>query len=460
MRTFRSQTPRTAELNLDKHSKTALPQEDTELAWDYDESEQQRSNRGAQAILWIVIGVLISAVVWASKAELDEVVVGAGRVIPSRQVQVVQNLEGGILDEIMVREGEVVEVGQILLRIDDTQFFASYREYELRHLALTAKAARLEAEAEGREAVLISEAFKDHPGLWQREERLFLTRKTELTNKLSIYQQQLLQRKQELTELRANIDKLTTGYRLANRELTLTKPLVRQGAVSEVEVIRLERQVNEIRGELVASELSLPRMESRLQEAKQKIDDIELGFRNQARQELNHTMAELAGLGATSITLEDRVERTAVRSPVRGTVKQLLVHTVGGVIQPGMDLIEIVPMEDTLLVEAQIRPANIAFLHPGQKAVVKFTAYDFSIYGGMTAKLEHVSADSIVDEDGESYYLVRVRTDRTDLGSDTERLPIIPGMTTYVDILTGKKTVLSYLLKPVLRAKERALRER
>jgi adhesin transport system membrane fusion protein len=188
--------------------------------------------------------------------------------------------------------------------------------------------------------------------------------------------------------------------------------------------------------------------------------ELELSFRNAARQELNQTMSELTGLSESSVALEDRVNRTAVRSPVRGTIKQLLVHTVGGVIAPGMSLVEIVPIEDTLLVEARIRPANIAFLRPGQEAIVKFTAYDFHIFGGLPAKLEHISADSILDEKGDSYYLVRVRTERSYLGDEHQPLPIISGMTTYVDILTGKKTVLSYLMKPLLRAKERALRER
>lgn len=443
-----------------KSKNRPIPPEDLDFVWDYGESERGRSSRGAQALLWVVVGILVTAVVWAHKAELDEVVVGTGKVIPARQVQVVQNLEGGILAEILVREGDIVDANDVLLRIDDTRFYASYKENRIRYLALAAKAARLRAEAHGTKMESKPEMFSEYPDLWEREQDLFLNRKYELATKLSIYEQQLKQREQELTELRASIDKLTKSYTLARKEYSLTKPLVQQGAVSEVEVIRLERQVNELSGSLEAAELSLPRLESKLREAREKLEDAQLGFRNAARQELNLTMAELAGLGTSSVTLEDRVERTLVKSPVRGTIKQLLVHTEGGVIRPGMDLLEIVPKEDTLLIEARIRPTDIAFLHPGQEAIVKFTAYDFSVYGGLPAKLEHISADSILDDDGNSYYLVRVRTDRNHLGTETEQLPIIPGMTTYVDILTGKKTVLSYLLRPLNQARERALRER
>jgi membrane fusion protein, adhesin transport system len=186
----------------------------------------------------------------------------------------------------------------------------------------------------------------------------------------------------------------------------------------------------------------------------------QLTFHNTARRELNEAHAKLEGITASSVALMDRLERTAVRSPVRGIINQILVNTVGGIIQPGMDLIEIVPLEDSLLVEARIKPQDIAFLHPNQEAMIKFTAYDFTSYGGLEAELEHISADSITDNQGDDYYLVRLRTRQTYLGTEATPLPIIPGMVVSVDIMTGKKTILSYLLKPVLRARHTALRER
>lgn len=240
----------------------------------------------------------------------------------------------------------------------------------------------------------------------------------------------------------------------------MSAPLADEGAISEVEILRLKRSVNDLQGELEASKLAIPRLQSAHVEMKNKIKDLEISFRTKARGELNDIEAELSVTEESLRSQQDRVSRTLVRSPVRGTVKQVKVTTVGGVIQPGMDLMEIVPLEGSLLIEAHVRPADIAFLRPDQDAQVKLTAYDFAVYGGLPAKLEHISADTITDENGDSFYLIRVRTERSYIGTEDSPLKIIPGMTAVVDILTGEKTVLDYLLKPVLRARERALRER
>ena len=243
-------------------------------------------------------------------------------------------------------------------------------------------------------------------------------------------------------------------------EISLTRPLVKSGAVSEVEFLRLQRQDSEIQGEITTSRLALPRAKSRLQEAHRKLAEEKLRFINTAKKELNDAYAKLEGLSATTSTLADRLDRTAVVSPVRGIVNQVFVSTVGGVVQPGMNLVEIVPLDDTLLIEAKIKPADIAFIRPELKATVKITAYDFTIYGGLEAQVEHISADSIVDQEGHSFYLIKVRTKKNYLGTTEKPLPIIPGMIASVDILTGKKRILSYLLKPILRAQSQALRER
>jgi adhesin transport system membrane fusion protein len=230
--------------------------------------------------------------------------------------------------------------------------------------------------------------------------------------------------------------------------------------VSKVELLQLEREVNDLAGELESTRLAVPRIEAALQEAERRIDERRLNFRAEAQRELTAVQAEATALAEAITAAADQVKRTAVRSPVRGTIKRLLVTTVGGVVQPGEDLVEIVPLEDSLLVEAQVRPADIAFLHPGQPAKVKVTAYDFSIYGGLDGVVEEISADTITDDRGESFYRIRVRTAENALEHNGRTLPIIPGMTTQVDILTGEKTVMDYLLKPILKAKERALRER
>ncbi len=420
----------------------------------------EQSPRGGRFILWMVLVFVVIAFAWAAWAKLDEITRGEGKVIPSRQIQVVQNLDGGILSELLVREGQVVEKGQVLLRIDDTRFSSTLREGRQHYLSLLAKSARLRAAAEGNEFVPPAEVVLERPELAEQERSLFNARASELASNLDIAAEQLAQRQQELSELQAKRDQLKRSLALVQRELNMTKPLVAQGAIAEVEVLRLERQVNELAGELQGAEIAIPKIESRYAEAKAKQAEVEMRFRNEARLELSATVAELSRLSESNLALEDRVNRTAVMSPVRGTIKQLLVNTIGGVIQPGMDLVEIVPLDDTLLMEARVRPADIAFLHPGQRAVVKFSAYDFAVYGGMEAEVEHISADTITDERGESFYMVRVRTSQSYLGSAQHPLPIIPGMLGSVDIMTGKKTVLNYLLKPVLRAKERALTER
>ena len=397
---------------------------------------------------------------WMYISEIDEITRGTGKVIPSSQLQVVQNLEGGILAESFVREGDVVEKGQMLMRLDATRFSAPYQESRVKYLSFLARAARLKAETEGGAMVVPGEVAKERPEIASREQQLFVARKNKLISSLSILEEQENQRRQELSEMEDKLRELDRTYKLLKKEIDITRPLVSQGAVSEVEILRLDREASSMQGEMSGIRAAIPRSKSKIAEARKVIDDEKQNFTNTAKKEMNEVQAELEGLSASSTALVDRLDRTAVRSPVRGTVKQILVNTVGGVVQPGMQLIAIVPLEDSLLVETQIKPSDIAFLRPNQRAMVKFTAYDFTIYGGLEAELEVIGADSITDDKGNSYYLVRVRTKKNFLDSRNGPMPIIPGMVTTVDIITGKKTILSYLLKPVLRAREMALRER
>jgi adhesin transport system membrane fusion protein len=273
--------------------------------------------------------------------------------------------------------------------------------------------------------------------------------------------EQLIQRQQELREFTSKQSQYRNALSLQRQEINMSEPLVAQGAVSPVEVLRLKRAEVETRGQLDATTLAIPRAESAIKEVQRKIDETRGKFRSEALTQLNEARTDLNKAQATGKALEDRVSRTLVTSPVRGIVNKLLVNTIGGVIQPGSDLVEIVPLDDTLLVEAKIRPQDIAFLHPGQDATVKFTAYDYTIYGGLKAKLEQIGADTITDEDKKTtYYIIKLRTERSHLGTDEKPLLIIPGMVASVDIITGKKTVLSYLLKPIIRARAEALHER
>lgn len=419
-----------------------------------------QSPKGGRTIVWLTLLLVILIFTWMYVSEVEEVTRGMGKVIPSGHIQIVQNLEGGILAELFVREGAIVQKGDLLMRLDETRFSAPYRESRLKYLALVARAARLKAEANGSKMQVPDFVTKERAELAERETQLYRLRKNELDATLDILNEKIFQQKQELAELNAKLTELTRTFDFLSREIDLTKPLIAQGAVSEVEVLRLERESSSMLGEISATRLAIPRVQSKLNEARNVLKEEKLQFANEAKQQLNEIEVELEALSTTATALADRLERTSVRSPVYGTVKQVLVNTVGGVVQPGMDLVEIVPLEETLLVEAQIKPSDIAFLRPKQRAMVKFTAYDFTIYGGLEAELEHISADSITDESGNSYYLVRVRTNKNYLEGKSGELPIIPGMVTMVDIVTGKKTILSYLLKPVLRARQMALRER
>ncbi|MEO5341260.1 MAG: HlyD family type I secretion periplasmic adaptor subunit [Magnetococcus sp. MYC-9] len=438
-------------------------------AWDWNDASfmseaaaarQNRVHPFAHLLLFLIALFAAVAILWSAYAELDEVTTGLGKVVPSGQVRLVQSLEGGILSALAVTEGEIVNKNQVLLHIDDTQFQASFRESRSKFLALTARHARLEAEASDGVFFAPEVVTQEKPELAANEEKLFASHKQELKSTLSMLENQVEQRQHELTGLLAAEKQLRHRLDLVRKELSLTEPMVKQGIMSEVELLRMRREVAELEGNLENTVLSIPRTRSMLEEARIKAKDPLLIARSKAQLELNEVRSELNQLTESLTGLQDRVTRTAIRSPVRGSVIRVRVHSIGQVVRSGMDLVEIMPLDDSLLVEAQIRPADIAFLRPGQKTMVKFTAYDFSIYGGLIGQLEQISADAIANEKGESFYKILVRTQKNHLGNENHPLPIIPGMMATTDILTGKKSVLDYMLKPILKAKAGALRER
>ncbi|WP_165957370.1 HlyD family type I secretion periplasmic adaptor subunit [Pseudomonas sp. H9] len=410
--------------------------------------------------IWGVIAFFLFLGIWANFAIIDEVTRGEGKAIPSSKLQKIQNLEGGIVAQIYAKEGQIVEAGDPLLRLDDTRFVSNVGETEADRLAMALRVERLSAEVEDRPLKIDEEIRKAAPSQAANEEALYQSRRQQLQDEIGGLQEQLVQRQQELREFSSKQAQYRNSLQLLRQEISMSEPLVAQGAISQVEVLRLKRAEVENRGQLDATSLAIPRAESAIKEVERKIDETRGKFRSDALTQLNEARTDLSKAQATGKALDDRVNRTLVTSPVRGIVKQLLVNTVGGVIQPGSDLVEIVPLDDTLLVEARVRPQDIAFLHPGQEAMVKFTAYDFTIYGGLKAKLEQIGADTITDEEKNTFYVIKLRTERSHLGTDDKPLLIIPGMVASVDIITGKKSVLSYLLKPIIRARAEALRER
>ena len=437
-----------------------VKKEDIDFMPDTYAAEVESTPVAAHAILWVSVIFLAVAIIWANLAKLDEVAHANGRVIPSGQIQVIQNLEGGILAEILVKAGDQVTKNQSLIRMDDTRFASSFNEGILTSQALQARIARLQAEISG-DPFESPEGFPpEQADIIEDELQLYRSRQRELSSSIDILNQQLTQHKQALAELRAEEKKLMRNADFARQELAMTEPLVETGAVSRVELLRLQVAVNESLGRLEVTQLTVPKAHAIIAEALEKIQERQRQFVSASRTEMNEAKTQLSRSNISNIALEDRVRRTDVQSPVDGTVKQILVNTTGGVIQPGMDLIEIVPSNDTLLVEAKIQPSDVAFIHPGQQATVKLTAYDFAIYGGLDSVLELISADSITDETGEHFFRIRVRTNKNYLGSDSNPLPIIPGMIATVDIITGEKTVMDYILKPLKRAQASALSER
>lgn len=434
--------------NAEQHENWAL---------DADLARHEHEPLRARALLYWSLIIIIGLLVWSSYAQLEEVTRGQGRVIPSSEVQIIQAVDSGVISDLRVKQGDIVEAGQVLVRIDPTRFVSALRENRSQFLALTAKAERLKALSEERPFIPPAETVKESPEIAEREQTLYRSTQAELDAGLAIARQKLTQRREELNEAIANRDQLNHRLKLSTREFEVTKPLVKSGAVSEIEILRLERTVITTRGERDQVLAQIERIQSSILEAKRKIQEVRLTFGNRIRRELSDTMAKLGSLTEEKLGLADRVKHAEVISPVRGTVKRLLINTLGAFVQPGKEILEIVPLDDSLVLQVRINPKDIGFLHPGQTAQVRFSAYDYAIYGSLEGTVEQIGADSIIDERGNAYYLVRVRTIKPDLGKD---LPIIPGMVATVDVITGKKTLLAYLLKPILRARFSALRER
>ncbi len=427
--------------------------------WELDSewARVQQEPIRARALLWMVFLAFGALLVWAGFAPIDEVARGDGKVIPSSQLQVVQSLDGGVVETLSVEEGELVKKGQLLVSIESTRFDSDVAEQKSRELSLQADIFRLRALVEGTE-ISFPEDFKERaPELVSVQRSLFENSRNELAEQKIIYQQQLEQRQADLREAQSARRQYREVLSLASRELELKKPLLASGAVSEVDLIKLEREISNARGEVSQAEAAISRARSAIAEAESKIRETRLVMTNRWREQLSEKVSELAATRELMSGLRDRVRKTQIEAPVDGTVQRLFVQTVGGVVSPGQDVVEIVPLNDELLVEARVSPKDIAFIRKGQDAIVKFTAYDFAVFGGLKATVEHISADTITDENDNTYYLTRLRTEAQGF---SEKLAIIPGMTAQVDILTGEKTVLEYLLKPVVRATSQALSER
>lgn len=411
----------------------------------------------AKGLLYLVSIVLFLLVVWSYFAEIDEVAKGDGKVIPSQQLQVLQSYDGGIVQDILVTEGQTVKAGQVLLKVDPTRFLSSLEENTTQFAALAAKVQRLSALTQGK-ALRFNKALQEQaPSIVENERKLYNSNLAELDEVAAGSDSRIMQRRQDVEEERANLSQYQNVLSLTRKELSVTKPLLASGAVSEIEILRLERQVVELEGNITKSKVAIERGLNAIEEEIIKKEESRLRLVNRWNQELTDATGEMATLQQSQTSLEDVVSQADIRSPINGTVQRLLINTVGGVITPGSAVVELVPQDDQLIVEAKVSPKDIAFIRQGQPAILKFSAYDFTIYGGMSAEVQHISADAITNDKDETYYLVRLETKRS---IADESLDILPGMIVQVDILTGKKTVLNYILSPLFNVTASALRER
>ena len=438
----------------------ARTREEVDLLPDLHRSMRRVGGRFSYVLSGVVVVFVGGFLFWASQAELDEVTRGEGRIVPSSRIQTVQNLEGGILSELLTQEGDIVEKDAVLIRITNSSAASDYKETLSQLLALKASIARLEAEVEGKPVKFPKDVEDGAPGAAASEVSLAEARRSKLDSEIAVIKDQASQRRNEIAEVRTKLGSLQSSLKLAREEEDILKPQVNKGNASKIELVRVQRDIADLTGQIANLQSSLPRAEAAVSEAQRRIEERRATFAAEARAELNQRRQQVSALGEKIQAGEDRVTRTEVRSPVRGIVKELKINTIGGVIRPGEDLIDIVPLEDSLIVEAQLTPRQIAFLRPGLPATVKITAYDSSIYGGLEAKLEQISPDAIENQKGEAFFHVYLRTEKSSLTNGDQVLPIIPGMTATAEILTGKKTVLDYLLKPILKTKQGALHER
>lgn len=412
-------------------------------------------------IMVVLISALFvtSAIAWMSWAKIDVVIRGSGKVIPASQVKIIQSLEGGIVSEILVKEGEQVALNQPLIKISDIAFTSSSEENRLLYFEQLAKSSRLQAEANNTGFIENNEVIKNFPRLNRSEKSLYLSNLEQLQETTYILQEQINQQKGNLAEALSKERQFERSLTLMKKEIELKEPLKKRGIISEVDYLQLLQREAEIEGNLDAVKISIPRLNSAIKESAFKKTKELLDFRNKAKRELNEINSEIARISEAQIALQDRVKRTVLRSPVKGIVQRLHINTIGGVVSPGVNIIEVVPQEDTLLIELKIKPADIASVNVGQKSRLKFSAYDFAIHGSLESEVSFISADTITNEEGQSFYIIRVKPKVNYIGDISQNLAIKVGMTAEADIITDKKTILQYLIKPVTRGLDKALRE-
>lgn len=412
-----------------------------------------QSPRGGRLILYVICAVVFLALVWSWLARIDDVVKGQGQVVPSTHVQEIQNLEGGVLEAILVSEGQKVREGERLISLDKVQFGADLEKNAQEVADYAVALERLKAEASGDALIFSMEIARQYPEIIAQQRALYDSRMTNLNNQLNVLELAKKEKEQQLEQLAKKLESAEERLQLAILEQRKVEPLLATGAVSEIEVIQIKQRVSDARAAVNESKFAIPELKSSISEAQKRIDQARSDFRAGVQKEINEITPRYSGLLAQQKSLTDKVERTDLRSPVHGTVKKIYVDTVGGTVRPGMTLMEIVPLDSRLIVQGKVAPKDIGFIRSGQRATVKLSAYDYSVYGGLEGTVESVSADSITDQKGRTFFVIDVAIPHAYMGQPEDNLKIIPGMQAEIDIVVVKRRILDYLLRPLIKAK-------
>ncbi len=437
-----------------------MNKDDFDFMSDLEAAHGIKPNRASQIFLWTIAGLFLWMVLWAAFSQVDERVRGMGQVMPSGDVQVMQSLEGGILSELLVTEGQTVKKDQVLLKIADVQFAAEGRGIEAQMIALQAKRIRLQAEASGQPLVMDPAIAQKYPDIAANEQKLYASRQQELTTATNIVDDEVKEAEANLAEVKSGIARYTKSKELLAHQLEIARTLVAQKAMPEMEKLKLERDYNDTAGSLDAAMQSRQSLEARLSAARKKEDEKTGAFRSGALAELNDTETKISAIKESLTAATDKVNRAEMRAPVDGVVQKVYIRTVGGVIQPAQKLVEIVPVDGNLMIRARVVPADVAFLRIGQPVKVKITAYDPQIYGTLDGTLDRIGASTVEDERGNPFFEIDVRTEKNYLGDADHPLRIFSGMVAEAEVIVGKRTIMTYLLKPVLRTKDRAFTEK
>lgn len=437
-----------------------MSKDDLEFMNELEAATRLKPSEGSHYLLLAVLSLVTAFFIWSSTSEIEELTRGSGQVVPTQEIQIVQSLDGGILEELLVKEGQTVQKGDILLKVSDVAFASEERGAEAKSAALKAKRIRLKAEADSKAFKISNDILENYPDIARNEKALFNSRAEELQNSKSILDNEISSARSRLGEVQAKINRFVESRSILNKELDITREMVKRRAVPKLEEIRLDRELANISGQIREATQEKNALNSDLRTKQKERKDREDQFKSQVLGELNEVESQISQLTENLTAIEDRVSRTDVRSPINGVVNKISIKTIGGIVEPAMKLFEVVPLDDNLKIIARVTPQEIAFIRPGLPANIKVSAYDPQRYGSLKGTLSRLGANSITDEKGNIFFEIEVQADQNYLGTIDAPLPITPGMVAEVEIITGKRSILSYLAKPVLRAKDRALSER